>query len=66
MMVIRPIRADDYPALYDIAVESGHGFTSLPVNDELLMLSSPSALPGAAGAVAGQPAAAEPAAACPR
>ncbi|HEY9042725.1 MAG TPA: arginine N-succinyltransferase [Rheinheimera sp.] len=37
MMVIRPIRADDYPALYDIAVESGHGFTSLPVNDELLM-----------------------------
>ncbi|MEH8016838.1 arginine N-succinyltransferase [Rheinheimera muenzenbergensis] len=37
MMVIRPIRADDYPALYAIAVESGHGFTSLPVNDELLM-----------------------------
>ena len=37
MMVIRPIRADDYPALYDIAVESGHGFTSLPVNEELLM-----------------------------
>ena len=37
MMVIRPIRADDYPALYSIAVESGHGFTSLPVNDELLM-----------------------------
>ena len=36
-MVIRPIRADDYPALYAIAVESGHGFTSLPVNDELLM-----------------------------
>ncbi|WNO60501.1 arginine N-succinyltransferase [Rheinheimera sp. MMS21-TC3] len=37
MMVVRPIRADDYPALYDIAIESGHGFTSLPVNDELLM-----------------------------
>ena len=37
MMVIRPIRSDDYPALYAIAVESGHGFTSLPVNDELLM-----------------------------
>ncbi|MGI5308476.1 arginine N-succinyltransferase [Rheinheimera sp. WS51] len=37
MMVVRPIRADDYPALYDIAVESGHGFTSLPVNEELLM-----------------------------
>ncbi|MFN6969913.1 MAG: arginine N-succinyltransferase [Rheinheimera sp.] len=36
MMVIRPIRAEDYPALYDMAVESGHGFTSLPVNDELL------------------------------
>jgi arginine N-succinyltransferase len=36
MMLIRPIRAEDYPALYDIAVESGHGFTSLPVNDELL------------------------------
>ncbi len=36
MMVIRPIRAEDYPELYDIAVESGHGFTSLPVNDELL------------------------------
>ncbi|MDP4537303.1 arginine N-succinyltransferase [Alkalimonas collagenimarina] len=37
MIVIRPIRADDYASLYDIAVESGHGFTSLPVNDELLM-----------------------------
>jgi arginine N-succinyltransferase len=36
MMVIRPIRAADYPALYAMAVESGHGFTSLPVNDELL------------------------------
>ena len=36
MMVIRPIRAEDYAELYDIAVESGHGFTSLPVNDELL------------------------------
>ena len=37
MMVIRPIRANDYPALYQMAVESGHGFTSLPVNEELLM-----------------------------
>lgn len=37
MMVIRPIKASDYPALYQMAVESGHGFTSLPVNDELLM-----------------------------
>lgn len=36
MMVIRPIRADDFPSLYAMAVESGHGFTSLPVNDELL------------------------------
>jgi len=37
MMIIRPIRANDYPALYQMAVESGHGFTSLPVNEELLM-----------------------------
>lgn len=36
MMIIRPIRAADFPALYEMAVESGHGFTSLPVNDELL------------------------------
>ena len=36
MMVIRPIRATDFPVLYEMAVESGHGFTSLPVNDELL------------------------------
>ncbi|UCX05930.1 arginine N-succinyltransferase [Shewanella glacialimarina] len=36
MLIIRPIRANDYQALYDIAVASGHGFTSLPVNEELL------------------------------
>ncbi|MCH1925591.1 arginine N-succinyltransferase [Shewanella sp. C32] len=36
MLVIRPIRQSDFSALYTIAVESGHGFTSLPVNDELL------------------------------
>lgn len=36
MMVIRPIRKEDYAALYKIAEDSGHGFTSLPVNDELL------------------------------
>ena len=36
MMIIRPIRAADFSALYEMAVESGHGFTSLPVNDELL------------------------------
>ncbi|MCG9697519.1 arginine N-succinyltransferase [Shewanella sp. Isolate11] len=36
MLIIRPIRSSDYEALYQIAVESGHGFTSLPVNEELL------------------------------
>ncbi|XOV79670.1 MAG: arginine N-succinyltransferase [Aestuariibacter sp.] len=36
MMVIRPIEAGDYDALHNIAVESGVGFTSLPVNEELL------------------------------
>ena len=36
MIVIRPIRSNDYDALHQIAVESGHGFTSLPVNEELL------------------------------
>ncbi len=36
MIIIRPIRSSDYDALHQIAVESGHGFTSLPVNEELL------------------------------
>lgn len=36
MLVVRPIREDDYSELFKIAEESGHGFTSLPVNDELL------------------------------
>ncbi|QYK01937.1 arginine N-succinyltransferase [Shewanella psychrotolerans] len=36
MLIIRPIRSSDYEALYQIAVESGHGFTSLPVNEALL------------------------------
>ena len=36
MKIIRPIQSSDYPALHEIAVESGHGFTSLPVNEELL------------------------------
>jgi len=36
MNIIRPIKQTDYQALYDIAVESGIGFTSLPVNDALL------------------------------
>jgi len=36
MIIIRPIQANDYDALYRMAIESGHGFTSLPVNEELL------------------------------
>jgi len=36
VIVIRPIRAEDYSALYKMAEESGHGFTSLPVNEQLL------------------------------
>ena len=36
MVIIRPIQASDYNALHRIAVESGHGFTSLPVNQTLL------------------------------
>lgn len=36
MLVIRPIETNDYPALYQIAQDSGIGFTSLPVNEELL------------------------------
>lgn len=36
MLVIRPIREEDYPALYQIAQDSGIGFTSLPVNEALL------------------------------
>ncbi|MEI6859336.1 MAG: arginine N-succinyltransferase [Shewanella sp.] len=36
MLIIRPIRSSDYKALYQIAEESGHGFTSLPLNEELL------------------------------
>ncbi|MCL1076809.1 arginine N-succinyltransferase [Parashewanella spongiae] len=36
MLIIRPIRSSDLPALMQIAEESGHGFTSLPVNEELL------------------------------
>jgi len=37
MIVIRPIRASDYDALYQCAVESGFGFTSLPVDEQLLL-----------------------------
>lgn len=36
MIIVRPIQQKDYDALYRIAEESGHGFTSLPVNEELL------------------------------
>ncbi|GHG05542.1 arginine N-succinyltransferase [Thalassotalea marina] len=36
MIIIRPIRSSDYDALHTIAIESGHGFTSLPINEELL------------------------------
>ena len=36
MLVIRPITAADFAALKHIAVESGAGFTSLPVNDDRL------------------------------
>ncbi len=36
MLVIRPIEPEDYPALYTIAEESGVGFTSLPLNEEIL------------------------------
>ncbi len=36
MKIIRPIRANDYQDLHQIAVDSGHGFTSLPVNETLL------------------------------
>ena len=35
-MILRPIQQSDYQALVKIAVESGHGFTSLPVNEEML------------------------------
>ncbi|WP_299266325.1 arginine N-succinyltransferase [uncultured Psychrosphaera sp.] len=36
MFVVRPIQQKDYAELLKIAVESGHGFTSLPVNEELI------------------------------
>jgi len=36
MIIVRPIQQKDYDALYRIAEESGHGFTSLPVNEALL------------------------------
>ena len=36
MQVLRPITTEDFAALKQIAIESGHGFTSLPVDDEQL------------------------------
>jgi len=36
MQVLRPITTEDFAALKQIAIESGHGFTSLPVDDQLL------------------------------
>ncbi|MFT6896131.1 MAG: arginine N-succinyltransferase [Paraglaciecola sp.] len=37
MLIIRPIRSSDFSALKQIAIESGHGFTSLPNNEPLLL-----------------------------
>ena len=36
MIIIRPIKTSDYESLHEIAIDSGHGFTSLPVNETLL------------------------------
>lgn len=36
MVIIRPIAASDFDDLFQISKESGHGFTSLPENEELL------------------------------
>lgn len=36
MIIIRPIVATDYNDLHHIAVDSGFGFTSLPVNEDIL------------------------------
>lgn len=36
MIIVRPIKKSDLEALHQIAVDSGHGFTSLPVNEQLL------------------------------
>ncbi|WP_028112820.1 arginine N-succinyltransferase [Ferrimonas kyonanensis] len=36
MLKVRPIAERDYPALLQIAEDSGHGFTSLPIDETLL------------------------------
>lgn len=37
MHIIRPIRSSDFSQLKQIAKESGHGFTSLPYNEPLIL-----------------------------
>ena len=36
MIIIRPIKATDYNGLHCMAIDSGYGFTSLPVNEAIL------------------------------
>lgn len=36
MFIVRPIQKNDFDGLKKIAIESGHGFTSLPVDDSRL------------------------------
>jgi arginine N-succinyltransferase len=36
MIIVRPIQKDDYDSLYQIAIDSGHGFTSLPIDEAML------------------------------
>lgn len=36
MLIVRPIEQHDFAGLKQIAIDSGHGFTSLPVDDERL------------------------------
>jgi arginine N-succinyltransferase len=36
MIIIRPIKMTDYTDLHRIAIDSGYGFTSLPVNEVML------------------------------
>jgi len=36
MIIIRPIKAIDYDGLHRMAIDSGYGFTSLPVNEAIL------------------------------
>lgn len=36
MIIIRPIKMTDYSDLHRIAIDSGYGFTSLPVNEVML------------------------------